>query len=138
MPAPRHWPRVHWASDSVALGAVGAEWFDLRAGMTAAQFGVGGDRHGARGLGDCLPLASGGLDGGEHLRFLGGLSFEGAPDRGELPVPADRLLILCGAGFVVGSDGVDVGIAFGGAHQAEFFCDVRGCPGGFAFVGAAA
>ena len=92
----------------------------------------------AGGLGDCLPLAPGGLDGGEHLRFLGGLGFEGSPDRGELPVPVGRLLILCGAGFVVGSDSVDVGIAFGGAHEAEFFGDVRGCPGGFAFVGAAA
>ena len=40
--------------------------------------------------------------------------------------------------FVFGADGVDVGVAFGGAHEAEFFGDVRGCPGGFAFVGAAA
>ena len=48
------------------------------------------------------------------------------------------LFVSGGAGFVVGADGVDVGVAFGGAHEAEFFGDVRGCPGGFAFVGAAA
>ena len=134
----RHRIRVRGVGNTLGLGGVRAERLYLHAEVATAQFGVGSDRHGAGGLGDCLPLVPGGLDGGEHLRFLGGLGFEGSPDRGELPVPACRLLILCGAGFVVGSDGVDVGIACGGAHETEFLGDVRGCPAGFAFVGAAA
>jgi hypothetical protein len=68
----RHRIRGLWVGDAVGLGGVGAERLDLEARVAAAQFGVGGDRHGARCLGERFPLAPGLLDSSEHLRASNG------------------------------------------------------------------
>ena len=65
--------------------------------MAAAQFGVAVIAMVRVVSVSGFPLAPGGLDGGEHLRFPGGLGFHGTPDRGELPVPIRSLLVSCAA-----------------------------------------
>ena len=120
------------------LGGVRAERGDGLAEVAPAEFVVGGDGYAAGRLGELVPAATSVLNVGEYPGFGGGLCFDGVPAAGEVAMPGRDIAVSSGSGFVLGADGVDAGVAGGGAGGSERCGYVRGRPGGFAFVSAAA
>ena len=110
------------------------------AGVTAAEFGVGGHGQVALPAGGGIPVISVGHYGGEHgFALLVGV-MQGVVAVGELLLPGGGVVLAAAAGgfgFGAGAEGGQAGVPGGGADLAELVTDVSWGPGRFDGVGVA-